>query len=703
VEAIDEMLQTLFKATASLSTGVAGPAGATGATGAAGAPGAAGSGGASAGLMGPPGLDGRDGDDATWLMVGMGGLSPSTRIPTIDVGDLLVGSAKNVLVALPDVAVGSALVSGGVATAPAWSATPTLGGLTLSGTAGASLVSNGDFATNLTGWSGANWAWSGTAPALGAKHTTGSTVALTQAGATVVAGTRYRLTFAIKGRNTGTVTPSVGGATFAATSSATNTLNFYATATTALAFTPSTNFDGAVDDVVLVAVTGGTLAADGRMSVLGKVLMGTDVPTVADDYVLMLSTSSPGAADVLRLVAPDQASIAFSPFETANSAHILGYSASGANTGLGFVTHDLTRMTINPEGPIGINYSPVTDVFAVGGKSGVITQRITGFGGGNGTNLGLNIDCGVGASDWALRVRNQSGSTELLKVRGDGAIVMSPAVLLPLDSTGNATFFSAVLSDHGAVGHYNFAVGQTSNPGDASRADHVLTIGYNTTPLGGRANTAEPAFEWRIEDYYAPGGGSPGPYVEAHWAYYDAAGGSMRPIALQIDRTNGGYLTNCAMTFQASSWSYLGTDGTQYVKFSAAALALFNSTILDITVNNYQAVRQSNAAGSGFISLGYIDSGNFHRIGVGSSGVVVSGSLFVGSTTAPKWTNFADQGLTLLTSAGAGAYLVMTNQSTPGAAPADTFKFYGKKTGGGKMQVVALFPTGAEQIIATEP
>jgi hypothetical protein len=316
------------------------------------------------------------------------------------------------------------LACAGAGQAPAFTVSPTLTNATTAVTLGSSLVSNGDFAANLTGWTGTNWAWSGSAPALGAKHTTGSTAALTQAGAVVVAGTHYRLTFAINGRNAGTVTPSVGGAIFAATSSATNTLNFYATATTALAFTPSTDFDGAIDDVVLVVMTNGTATIGGRMTVIGKTMIGTDQPTIADDYVLLLSTSSPGAADVLRLVAPAQASLAFSPFQTANSAHILGYAVPGANTGIGFITHDITRMTINPEGPIGINYSPVTDVFAVGGKTGVITQRITGFGGANGTNLGLGIDCGVGSSDWGLRIRNQDGSAELLKVRGDGAVVM---------------------------------------------------------------------------------------------------------------------------------------------------------------------------------------------------------------------------------------------------------------------------------------
>lgn len=49
-----------------------------------------------------------------------------TNIATYAIGDLLYASTTGVLSKLPDVAVGSVLVSGGVTTAPAWSAAPTL-------------------------------------------------------------------------------------------------------------------------------------------------------------------------------------------------------------------------------------------------------------------------------------------------------------------------------------------------------------------------------------------------------------------------------------------------------------------------------------------------------------------------------------------------------------------------------------------------
>ena len=53
-----------------------------------------------------------------------------TGIYTYAVGDLLYASGATTLSKLADVAVGQVLVSGGVATAPAWSGTPTLAGIT---------------------------------------------------------------------------------------------------------------------------------------------------------------------------------------------------------------------------------------------------------------------------------------------------------------------------------------------------------------------------------------------------------------------------------------------------------------------------------------------------------------------------------------------------------------------------------------------
>ncbi len=189
----------------------------------------------------------------------------------------------------------------------------------------------------------------------------------------------------------------------------------------------------------------------------------------------------------------------------------------------------------------------------------------------------------------------------------------SASPTLAVGATGNATFLQATLSDNGAVGHYNFCVGQGANAGDASRADHVLSIGYNTTPAGGRANAAEPAFEWRIEDYYKPTGANA--LLEAHWAYYDSAGGTFRPIAMQLDRTVGGYLTtSTVMVFTSAATSFISMDGTQTMKIAKNDVQILNSSSVNNYVNNVQGLKQAKVSGS-LRSLIYINSADCVVIG----------------------------------------------------------------------------------------
>jgi len=181
----------------------------------------------------------------------------------------------------------------------------------------------------------------------------------------------------------------------------------------------------------------------------------------------------------------------------------------------------------------------------------------------------------------------------------------SSAPTLAIGATGNAQFLQATLSDHGAVGHFNFCVGYAANAGDAARGDHVLTVGYNTTPGGGRSNTNEPAFEWRVEDYYKPAGTA---YVEAHFQYYDPAGNGFRPWAMQIDRSVNGYLTNATVGVTASGFSYFAINGVQYFQFKQQQLQVINGSLVTMEQNNYYWGKQLNAAGSAYVELPYINA-----------------------------------------------------------------------------------------------
>lgn len=118
---------------------------------------------------------------------------------------------------------------------------------------GSNIVTNGTFDTNLTGWAGTNWAWDASTTA---KHTAGNATALSQAAATVIIGTVYRVMFDISSMTAGTLTPSCGGVTGPAqTDNGTVTWYFAATATTAFALTPSSDFNGMVDNVALQTIS----------------------------------------------------------------------------------------------------------------------------------------------------------------------------------------------------------------------------------------------------------------------------------------------------------------------------------------------------------------------------------------------------------------------------------------------------------------
>jgi hypothetical protein len=77
-------------------------------------------------------------------------------------------------------------------------------------TLGTELATNGDFTSNITGWSGANWAWeSGTDGQ--ARHTAGSTSPLTQNITLPKSGYAYQINFTMTGRTSGGVTIDIAG------------------------------------------------------------------------------------------------------------------------------------------------------------------------------------------------------------------------------------------------------------------------------------------------------------------------------------------------------------------------------------------------------------------------------------------------------------------------------------------------------------
>jgi hypothetical protein len=165
----------------------------------------------------------------------------------------------------------------------------------------AATLTNGSMAANITGWTGANWAYNA-ANNGEALHTagTGNTTALTS-GSALVAGQSYVITYTVQFGTAGTVTMSAGGLTDSARS-ASGTYTYYGTAsaTTAIAFTPTATFDGAVQLVSISAQGPGLTSCgtapslqQGSSRVAGNVTMGSGSPTACTVTFAVAFTNTP--------------------------------------------------------------------------------------------------------------------------------------------------------------------------------------------------------------------------------------------------------------------------------------------------------------------------------------------------------------------------------------------------------------------------
>ena len=127
--------------------------------------------------------------------------------------------------------------------------------LTLSNAATAdyAYVQNGTFTGSATGWTlGSGWSYGSNA----VTHTSGTATLVPNPALNIVIGGIYTLTYTISGVSAGTVTPNLGGA--ACTARSTNgrfIQSVTATTTANLIFTPSTTFNGTIDDVSIGLTT----------------------------------------------------------------------------------------------------------------------------------------------------------------------------------------------------------------------------------------------------------------------------------------------------------------------------------------------------------------------------------------------------------------------------------------------------------------
>ena len=140
-------------------------------------------------------------------------------------------------------------------------------GNTLIGTRGSEKVANGDFSThapsNCNGWTlGADWACDIVSNEV---DNTGAGTTTLEQNVSSVAGETYVVSFTVKNRTAGTVTPQVGGVSGSAVSSNTAASQLIvATGTGNLIFTPNAAFDGSIDDASVKKLTGGDLSVYGN-------------------------------------------------------------------------------------------------------------------------------------------------------------------------------------------------------------------------------------------------------------------------------------------------------------------------------------------------------------------------------------------------------------------------------------------------------
>lgn len=203
-----------------------------------------------------------------------------------------------------------------------------------SGEPGAELVTNGTFDTSLTGWAGANWAWVTGA----AKHTAGSTIALTQAALVPTKGTTYAYSFTVSGATAGWVTLQLGGATRASNGDGTFTGYITATTTAALSLIPESVFDGSVDLVSIKALPVGASGTFANPILLhsGRVNLPAGAH-VAIGYEALENVSSTGGTYALS---SSNVAIGYRAGRNTTTGHVtaVGYRAAEANTGDGVVT-----------------------------------------------------------------------------------------------------------------------------------------------------------------------------------------------------------------------------------------------------------------------------------------------------------------------------------------------------------------------------
>ncbi len=165
-------------------------------------------------------------------------------------------------------------------------------------------------------------------------------------------------------------------------------------------------------------------------------------------------------------------------------------------------------------------------------------------------------------------------------------------------------------------GKYNFLISAFTNPGDASRQNHVMRIGPNVGYGGGLELAGEMRFADEWESHWVSDIGAP-PLFERHMKYTkgDGSGTTHAPLSMTIRKDT--YYVDWRFGCDKLSFGPNGPDDTRVFDIYGSGIMdmVGAGTVLRKYPNNTSFLQQFNVAGNGWENIAYLDSDGFEVLG----------------------------------------------------------------------------------------
>ncbi len=162
-------------------------------------------------------------------------------------------------------------------------------------------------------------------------------------------------------------------------------------------------------------------------------------------------------------------------------------------------------------------------------------------------------------------------------------------------------------------GKFNFLIDSFDNPGDVTRQDHVMRLGWNVAPGGGNEASNESQFSDQWESHWDDGGGFA--RKERHIKYTLADGSQTRAPFTMAYRTDTYYL---GIEFHADYINFgpnTTAAGGNISIYGSGLMTFSGGAQLEIYPNNAQGLKQFNQGGTAYENLIYLDNTGLDVIG----------------------------------------------------------------------------------------